>query len=65
MHKCICHGYRDIEIIQFPVIFFAVYKLHDVRVIDPQDGHIRTTPGAPLFHLFGRRIKDLHKGDRA
>ncbi len=63
-HKIVCYGDRDIEVIQFLVNLFAVDKLHDVRVVHSQDGHVGPTASASLFDLLGGCVEDLHKRDR-
>ncbi len=62
LHKGVGYGHGDIKVVQFPVVPLAVYKIHDVRVIHPQDTHVGPPPGAALFDLLRCGIENFHKG---
>ncbi len=64
-HKRVGHPHRNIEVVQLVVVFFAVNKLHDVRVVHPQNGHVGPPAGAALLDLFGGGIKNFHKRNRS
>jgi hypothetical protein len=38
-------------------------ELHDVRVIDPENAHVRAAPRASLLHRVGGGIIELHERD--
>ena len=65
LHKLVCYGHRDIEVIEFACIALAIDKLLNVRMIDPEHAHIGTTPGTTLANGFSSSIIDHHKTNRS
>ena len=51
-----------------PIMYLGAAVLDvgaDVRMIDPEDPHVRSTPGTALLYHFGTRIVESHKRHRA
>ncbi len=55
---------RDIEVRDLGDVFLARDELEDVRVIDPQDPHVRAATRAALLHRVSRGVVELHERHR-
>ena len=64
-HEGVGQAHGDVEVVQVVVVLLAVDELHDVRVVDPEDGHVGAAPGAALLDLLGGGVEDLHERHRA
>ena len=63
VHELPGHGDGDVEVRHLREIFLAADELQDVRVIDPQNPHIRAAPRASLLDCISRGIIQLHERD--
>ena len=63
LHKGVGDGDGDIEIGQFIRLILTGDKFFDIRVINPENGHVGPPPGAPLLDGFGGDIENIHEGD--
>lgn len=50
LHELVGDADADVEVGQASFFFLAADELLDVRVIHPQDGHVRAAPGSCGFH---------------
>jgi hypothetical protein len=65
LHERLGNSHGDVEVVQLGIGGLAKDKLHDIRVVDPQDRHIGAAPGAALLDLFRGRVENLHEGNGA
>ena len=60
-------GFRDshgeIEIVQLALVRFALDESEDIRVVHPQDSHVRAPPGAALLDRLRGQVEHLHERD--
>ncbi len=50
LHKFISHTYRNIEIANVPLNFFAMHKIQNIRMIHWQNRHVCAVPTLLLDH---------------
>ena len=62
LHEFIGDGHTEVEVIKAVLIFLGTDKIHDIRMINPQNPHIGSAAFAPLFDGFCGSIK--HSGKR-
>ena len=65
VHKGFGQADGEVEIVQLFLVGLAHDKIHDVRMIDPQDAHVGAPTGSALFDGFSGHVKNLHKRNRA
>ena len=53
LHELRVTATRDVEVRHLREVFLAGDEVHDVRVIDAQDAHVRAAPRAALLHRVG------------
>ena len=63
LHEGVGDGDGDIEIGQFIRLVLTGDKFFDIRVIDPENGHVGPPAGAPLLDGLGGDIENIHEGD--
>src|SRR5439155_11916045 len=64
VHEAVGRRHRDVEVGD-AAIELAVDELEDVRVVDPEDPHVRASTRSTLLHRLGGAVEDAQKGHRA
>ena len=54
---------RNVEVRDLRQVVFAVDEIHDVRMIHPQNAHVRAAARAALLHHIRRGVIQLHERD--
>ena len=65
LHELIGDADRDVEVGDGVLIGLAAYEFLDIRMVHPQDGHIRAAPGAALGDLAEGVVIDPQESDRS
>ncbi len=61
LHEGVRDRDRDVEVRDLADVVLARDELKDVRVVHPEDSHVRPPPLGSLLHLLSRRVEDLHE----
>src|SRR6476660_8925323 len=64
VHEAVGHRHGDVEVGD-AAVELAVDELEDVRVIDPEDPHVRPAARSALLHRLGRAVEDFQEGHGA
>ena len=62
-HELLGEPHRDVEVVQYVLVFLGADELHDVRVVHAKNAHVGSAPCAPLLDGFRSRVEDAHEGD--
>jgi len=65
LHEILGQSHGDVEIVQLFPVGFAADEFQDIRMIHPQNPHVRTPPCPPLLDRLGGDVEDPHEGDGA
>ena len=65
IHEPVGNGHGNIEIVEVFKIVFGSDEGFNIRVVHPQNPHVRTSSGAPLLDSFRCHVKDVHEGHGA
>ncbi len=65
LHELFGHADRDVEVVKLFLVGLAHDEIHDIGVIDPENGHVGAAAGAALFDGLCGDVEDAHEGERA
>src|SRR5215212_11855006 len=63
LHELVGYGHGDVEVVDLVVVLLAGDELLDIRVVHPEDAHVRPAPGTALLDLVRRSIIYGHERD--
>src|SRR5215212_5166332 len=64
LHELVGYGHGDVEVVDLVVVLLAGDELLDIRVVHPEDAHVRPAPGTALLDLVRRSVVDGNERDR-
>jgi hypothetical protein len=65
LHEGFGEPHGNVEVIELLVIRLAHDEIHDVRMIDAQNAHVRAAPRSALLDRFRRHVENAHEGNRS
>ncbi len=63
LHERVGHADGEIEICHFLRRLFERDEVEDVRMVDPEDAHIRAASGPALLDDVRREVEQAHEGN--
>jgi len=53
LHEAVCYGDRDVEVVESRIVVLGSDEVKDIRMINAENAHVRTSPGASLLYCLG------------